>query len=95
VNRSVRHHASICPTNKPFSRVARKNAHGIRSYSFSQDILPGIFLWGVLSFTVPPYRLDAPIEVREQGVIRRKQSYENWPGCLVFTPWSEIAGCKW
>jgi hypothetical protein len=63
--------------------------------SFTEDILPGIFLWSALSTAVPTYRKDVPIEVREQGVVRRKQSYENRPGLLVFTPWSEIAGCKW
>jgi hypothetical protein len=61
----------------------------------SDDILPGLCVWVGLSFGIPPYRRDAPLELRAHGVVRRKQSYENRPGRLVFTPWSEIAGCKW
>ena len=61
----------------------------------SADVLLAMILWGLLANLIPPYRKDAPLEVREEGVVRRKQSYENRPGRLVFTPWSEITGCKW
>ena len=63
--------------------------------SFSADVLPAMLLWTFLANLIPPYRNDAPLEIREQGVVRRKQSYENRPGRLAFTPWSEITGCKW
>jgi hypothetical protein len=63
--------------------------------SFSDDFIIGCFLFSLFQVAFPPFRRDAPLELRERGVLRRKQSYENSPGRLAFTPWDEIAACKW
>jgi hypothetical protein len=59
------------------------------------DFIVAMFTYFTVWEAFPPYRKDASLELCERGVIRRKQSYENRPGCLTFTPWEEIAGCKW
>jgi hypothetical protein len=65
------------------------------SMSLPLNMLAVVFAWSFWNSIVPPHRIDAPLEFRERGVIRRKQSYENFPGILTFTPWSDIVACKW
>jgi hypothetical protein len=72
----------------PWSQIA---ALGL----FSSDIMVACLALCLLQLAFPPFRKDAPLELRERGVVRRKQSYENYPGPLAFTPWEDIAGCKW
>ena len=59
------------------------------------DVLVAGIVCILLELAFPGFRKNAPLELRERGVIRRKQSDEDRPGCLAFTPWEEIAGCKW
>jgi hypothetical protein len=65
------------------------------SWTFQFDIIVAVFSFAILKELFPSFRRDAPVELRENGVVRCAQSYENRPGCLAFTPWDEIAGCKW
>ena len=62
---------------------------------FDQDVVIACFFFNVLQVAFPVNRRDSPLEFRERGVVRRKQSYENCPGQLTFTPWSDISGCRW
>jgi len=60
------------------------------------DFFVACLLCCFLEMVFPSFRKYAlPLQLREHGVIRRKQSYENHPGRLIYIPWDEIAGCKW
>ena len=60
-----------------------------------RGLMTAVMTWSILGMLVPTHRIDAPLELRERGVVRRKQSYENYPGRLTFTPWDHVVGCKW
>jgi hypothetical protein len=57
----------------------------------SADVLAACLTGCLLTIVVPPFCNNAPLELREHGVIHRRRRR----GSLVFTSWDEIAGCKW
>lgn len=59
------------------------------------DVIITCITAGFLELAFPPVWKKAPLELRERGVVRRNQSHESPPGTIVFTPWEELAGCKW
>jgi hypothetical protein len=66
-----------------------------RSFEPGVDFLVAVITCVALETVFPPFRKDAPRELREHGVIRREQIYENSRLQLTFTPWEEITGCNW
>lgn len=68
---------------------------GIVLPSFRLDVLIACITAGFLELVFPPVWKNAPLELRDLGVIRRRQGHESPPGTIAFTPWEELAGCKW
>ena len=61
----------------------------------SQDFLVGICLFNFFQAVFPSYRSDAPLELRQRGVVRPARARDGQPRPPVLTPWSEISGCRW
>lgn len=59
------------------------------------DAFVVLTVFAFLKEMIPTYRNDAPLELCERGVIRRRQSYESRAGTLAFTPWEKITGVQW
>jgi hypothetical protein len=65
------------------------------SRTLVEDFVLGCNFFTVLVIAFPHFRRDLPLQLRERGVLRRQQSYEQRPGRLTFTPWEEIVAYKW